>query len=796
MNVQQNQQAARAGTESELALPDDATIILPLRGVVVFPELVMPLNVGRSASVAAAQAAARAERPLGLLLQKDSATQQPGPDELCTMGTVAHILRYVVGDDQQHHLICQGRARFRVRSFLGGHEYPVARIETIDEPQAQEGDKEIDARVTNLRQTALQALRMHQQAPNDLINAVDSITAPGLLADTVAGYMDLEGPQKQQVLETIDLQARLDTVQSFLDYRVEVLQLSQQINQQTQQRMNERQREAMLREQMQSIRKELGEDEGRAEEVRQLEEAVEQAKLPEQADEQARRELKRLSRMPEGSSEYSMVRTYLDLLLELPWHARAEEKLEIEAARAILDTDHYGLDQVKRRILEHLAVHKLNPAGKSPILCFVGPPGVGKTSLGQSIARSMGRAFVRASLGGVHDEAEIRGHRRTYIGALPGNIIGGLRRAGQRNPVFMLDELDKLGASVHGDPAAALLEVLDPEQNDNFHDNYLAVDFDLSEVLFIGTANVLDQVPGPLRDRVEVIELPGYTPDDKVEIARKYLVGRQVQAAGLTPEQCRISDDALAAIVRDYTREAGLRNLEREIGRIARHVAVQVAEGEAGERNIDVADLHPILGARRYENEVALRTSVPGVATGLAWTPHGGDILFVEASRSPGTGRLILTGQLGEVMKESAQAALTLLKVRAEEFHLDSGGFDKTDIHVHIPAGAIPKDGPSAGTAVYTALASLLSGRTVRPDVAMTGEISLRGQVLPIGGIKEKALAAHQAGIQRVLFPRRNEKDAEEIPDSVRQALELRWISNVAEAVEYALAPESAAAAG
>lgn len=791
MNDQQQQ--PEQDTQRIPEIPEDALILLPMRETVIFPELVMPIAVGRPASISAAQAAMRQERSVGLVLQKEAEVEDPGANDLHSVGTLADVLRYVVGDDQQHHLVCQGRSRFRVQAFLEGYPFPVARIERIEEPESK-SDKEIDARVTNLRQRALQALQMTQNAPNDLVSAINSIASPGLLADTVAGYMGLEGAQKQQVLETVDLQPRLDLVQSFLDYRMEVLQLSNQISQQTQQRMNERQREAMLREQMQSIQQELGEDEGRAAEVRRLEEALNAAQLPEEADAQARRELKRLERMPEGSAEYSMVRTYLDLMVELPWNRLSEEKLEINAAREILDTDHYGLDRIKRRILEHLAVHKLNPEGKSPILCFVGPPGVGKTSLGQSIARAMGREFVRVSLGGVHDEAEIRGHRRTYIGALPGNVIGGLRRAGTRNPVFMFDEMDKLGAGVHGDPAAAMLEVLDPEQNDTFHDNYLGVDFDLSKVMFIGTANVLDQIPGPLRDRMEVIDLPGYTRGEKIEIARKYLVGRQVEAAGLKPEQCRITDEALAAIISDYTREAGLRNLEREIGKVARHVAVRVAEGDNRERTIEAGDLHDILGARRFENEVAMRTKVPGVATGLAWTPHGGDILFVEASRSPGTGRLILTGQLGDVMKESAQAALSLVKSRAEDLGVDPDGFESADIHVHIPAGAIKKDGPSAGVAVYTALVSLLTERAVSPDVAMTGEISLRGQVLPIGGIKEKALAAHQAGIRRVLLPARNDKDEEEIPESVRQALDIRWVEHVDEAVDYALEPAAAAA--
>ena len=511
--------------------------------------------------------------------------------------------------------------------------------------------------------------------------------------------------------------------------------------------------------------------------------------MPEEAEKQALKELKRLERMPEASAEYGMIRSYLDWLIELPWSQASEDRIDIAEARRILDEDHYGLPKVKQRILEYLAVRKLKPEGKSPILCFVGPPGVGKTSLGQSIARAMGRKFVRLSLGGVHDEAEIRGHRRTYIGALPGNVIQSIRKAGTRNPVMMLDEMDKLGQSFHGDPSAALLEVLDPEQNATFRDNYLAVPFDLSRVMFIGTANVLDQIPGPLRDRMEVIELPGYTEDEKVEIAKRYLLPRQLAATGLTPEQAEIEEDAIRAIIRDYTREAGVRNLERELGAILHRVAMRIAEGNTERMRIGVDQLHAILGAPRFESEVAMRTSVPGVATGLAWTPTGGDILFVEAARVPGSGRLILTGQLGDVMKESAQAALSLAKARASTLGVDPGLFEKSDIHIHVPAGAIPKDGPSAGVAMFIALASLLTGRTVRSDTAMTGEISLRGLVLPIGGVKNKVLAAVRAGITTVMLPERNKKDFEDVPEAARNAVRFVWLSNVDDAIEAALEP-------
>jgi ATP-dependent Lon protease len=550
--------------------------------------------------------------------------------------------------------------------------------------------------------------------------------------------------------------------------------------------MEQAQREYYLREQLKTIQKELGE--GGSLELGELEGQIAAAGMPEEAEKEARKELRRLEQMSEAAAEYGMVRTYLDWMIELPWSALTEDSLDIEAAREILDADHYGLEKVKRRILEFLAVRKLNPDGKSPILCLVGPPGVGKTSLGKSIAQAMGREFVRISLGGVHDESEIRGHRRTYVGAMPGNIVQSLRKAGSRNPVFMLDEMDKLGTGFHGDPSAALLEVLDPAQNSTFKDHYLNVAFDLSKVMFVATANFLGNIPGPLRDRCEVIELTGYTEEEKLEIARRYLVKRQLENTGLKASQCRISKTALREIIRSHTREAGVRNLEREIGAICRHVAVQVAAGDDGKRSIGPADVVEILGAPRFENEAAARTCVPGVATGLAWTPVGGDLLFIEATQMPGKGQLILTGQLGDVMRESAMAALSLIKSRAEGLGIDPEQLAKNDIHVHVPAGSIPKDGPSAGVAMSVALVSLLQGRTVDCHVAMTGEISLRGQVLPVGGIKEKVLAAYNAGIRTVLLPERNRKDLEEIPEAAREKMAFVWLEEVEEALEHALA--------
>jgi ATP-dependent Lon protease len=652
---------------------------------------------------------------------------------------------------------------------------------------------EIEARFVDLKAKTIEAIQLLPQVPADLLAAVQSIEAPPALADLAIAYMDVKPEEKQEILETVDIAVRMEKVSRLLAHRIEVLRLSQEIGRQTKVALDERQREALLREQMAAIQRQLGEGEdGKAAEMAELDAAIAKAGMPKDIEDQARKELRRLQRMPEAAGEYGMVRTYLDWLIELPWALPEEKPIDIGQARKILDEDHYGLDKIKRRIIEYLAVRKLSPQGKAPILCFVGPPGVGKTSLGQSIARAMDRKFVRVSLGGVHDEAEIRGHRRTYIGALPGNIIQAIRKAGTRNCVMMLDEIDKLGAGIHGDPGAALLEVLDPEQNNTFRDNYLAVPFDLSRVVFITTANMLDTVPGPLRDRMEIISLSGYTADEKLEIAHRYLVRRQLEANGLKPGQVEIGDDVLRDIIQGYTREAGVRGLERQIGQVLRHAAVRIAEGQSGPIRIARDDLLAILGAPRFENEVAMRTSVPGVATGLAWTPVGGDILFIEATRIPGSGRLILTGQLGDVMKESAQAALSIVKNRATALGIDPGRFEKSDIHVHVPAGAIPKDGPSAGVAMFMALVSLMTERTIRSDTAMTGEISLRGLVLPVGGIKEKVVAAHSAGIKRVMLPARNRRDYDDIPEIARREMEFVWLERVEEAVAAALEPKAA----
>jgi ATP-dependent Lon protease len=618
---------------------------------------------------------------------------------------------------------------------------------------------------------------------------VEATSLPGQLADLAATYLDATPVEKQDILETVELVPRLDKVSKLLARRLEVLRLSAEIGQRTKESLDTRQREVLLREQMAAIQKELGDEGSNKQELADLEKAIGEARMPPEVEAAAKKELRRLMRTPEASAEYGMIRAYLDTLIELPWAPPQPRPIDITEARRILDADHYGLDKIKQRIIEYLAVRKLAPEGKAPILCFVGPPGVGKTSLGQSIARAMGRKFARVSLGGVHDEAEIRGHRRTYIGALPGTIIQTIRKAGARDCVMMLDEIDKMGTGIHGDPASAMLEVLDPEQNSTFRDNYLDVPFDLSRVVFITTANMLDTIPGPLRDRMEIIQLSGYTAGEKLEIAKRYLMRRQLDANGLRPEQVEIDDAALRRVIEGYTREAGVRNLEREIGRVLRSVAVEIAEGKAEKKHIRVGDLEKILGPLRFENEVAMRSSVPGVATGLAWTPVGGDILFIEATRTPGNGRLLLTGQLGEVMRESAQAALSLIKSMAVQLKIEPALFEKNDIHVHVPAGATPKDGPSAGVAMFMALASLLTSRVIRSDTAMTGEISLRGLVLPVGGIKEKVVAAATAGITRVMLPARNRRDYDDIPEEVRKALEFVWLERVDDAVAQGLQP-------
>ncbi len=765
-------------------IPRDALILIPLRNAVLFPGVISPIAIGRASSVAAASEAARSQLKVGFLMQRDPQTNDIGPKDLYRIGTAGKMVR-LSGDMRGQgggasHLMVQGERRFQVVEFLEGWPFLVASVAWI--PEATGSGADIEARFLQLKEQAAEAIHLLPNAPDELAEVVQAIESPGQLADMVANLLDIKNEEKQDILETLELGARMDKVLAFLAKRVEVLRLSKEIGDKTRKEFDSRQREHVLREQLRQIQKELGDEGDTAAETEELKKAIDEAGFPEDVAKQVKKEFKRLARMGEQSGESSMLRTWLEWMTELPWKFSVSRAINIQEAREILDADHFGLEKVKRRILEYLAVRKLNPEGKSPILCFVGPPGVGKTSLGQSIARATDRKFQRIALGGTHDEAEIRGHRRTYIGALPGSIIQAVKRAGSRAGVLMLDEVDKLGAGgFHGDPSSALLEVLDPEQNSKFRDNYLGVDFDLSRVMFIATANVLDTIPGPLRDRMEIIQLPGYTEEEKLEIAKKYLVKRQLESNGLKQGQTTISDAALRSLIADYTREAGVRNLERQIGSVLRNAAMKFAEGRADPVVVEEGDIHAILGAKKFENEIALRTATPGVATGLAWTPVGGDILFIEASKTPGTGKLILTGQLGDVMKESAQAALTLVKNYLAE------SLEKTDIHVHVPAGATPKDGPSAGVAMFLALYSLLTNRPIRSDVAMTGEISLRGLVMPIGGLKEKSLAALRAGIKTVMVPKRNEKDLEDIPAEAKARLEFVFLENIEDAIKTAI---------
>ena len=779
---------AASEPEGKGALPPDHYYVVPVRNMVLFPGVVLPLMIGRPRSVQAIQKAVQSESRVVLLLQKEEAVESPEAEDLYTVGTLSEVVRYIDADDGRHHAICQGETRCRVVEFVEFDPLPIARIEVIEEVDPDPEDTDIEARFIALKDQAQEVLHLAPGTPEDLSNAVDNIGSPSMLADMIATFMDVPVEERQEVLETFDLRLRLELVATKLGHVAEVLRLSKKIREETQGTLEQAQREYYLREQLRAIQRELGDTDDSSDELDELEQKIVRAGMPEEAEKEARKELTRLSRMPDGAAEASIVRTFLDVMVELPWSKLSEDRLDIKRARAILDEDHFGLEKVKERIVEFLAVRQLRPEGKSQSLCLVGPPGVGKTSLGRSIARAMGREFVRASLGGVHDEAEVRGHRRTYVGAMPGNVVQGLRKAGTRNPVFMLDEMDKLGRGVHGDPSSALLEVLDPEQNHTFRDNYLGVPFDLQRVLFISTANVLASIPPPLRDRFEVIALPGYTREEKREIASRYLVARRLEDTGLSERQCSFTIEAIDLLIRSYTREAGVRDLERQIGAICRHVATRIVEKSRRSMKVRPKQVLEILGPPRFEGELAMRCGTPGVATGLAWTRVGGEILFVEAMAMPGKGRLIKTGQLGEVMQESAVAAMSLVKSHAVRLGIPRERFEGSDVHVHMPAGAIPKDGPSAGVALYTALVSLFTDRQVRSEVAMTGEISLRGLVLPVGGVKEKVLGALAAGIEVVILPKRNEIDLEDIPDKAREQLEFHFVGHVDEVIEIALA--------
>jgi ATP-dependent Lon protease len=766
-------------------IPSGALVILPLRNTVLFPSTITPLVVGRPSSLQIVEEAVRQQSLIGFVAQRDPKIETPQPKHLFRVGTAADVLRMFSLPDGQRQIIIQGRQRFGIAEFIETDPFLIARVTMIEEKAPQ--TKSFEARILNLRQEALRALTLLPEPLQELRATIERIDNPLTLIDIIASTLDVPPTEKQEILELFDPEARAQRVAEKLARQIELLELSKKIGDQTKESMDRAQRQFFLREQLKAIQKELGEEDGKSLEAEELRKKVYDAKMPPEVEKEVLRELSRLERMPEMAAEYSSLRTYLDWMIELPWSVFSEEQIDLPRAREILDADHYNLEKIKKRIIEFLAVRKLKPQGKSPILCFVGPPGVGKTSLGQSIARAMNRKFVRQSLGGVHDEADVRGHRRTYVGALPGNIIQGIRKAGTNNPVFMLDEIDKLSASFHGDPSAALLEVLDPAQNSSFQDHYLGVPFDLSQVLFIATANMLDTIPPPLRDRMEILQLSGYIEEEKLAIAKNYLIPRQRAQNGLESGNIVFTDEAIREVVRAYTREAGVRQLERELGAICRGVATRVAEGLKETVTVEREAVQEYLGPQKFFNEIALRTSLPGVATGLAWTPVGGDILFVEATKMPGEGRLQLTGQLGDVMKESAQAALSLIKSRAESLGIDPELFRKQDLHVHIPAGAIPKDGPSAGITLFVALVSLLLGKRISKDIAMTGEISLRGLVLPVGGIKEKVLAAKRAGISCVLLPDLNRRDVEEIPVAARESIRFEYLKTVDEALALAL---------
>jgi ATP-dependent Lon protease len=773
-------------SEDELKFGDELPV-LPIRNAVLFPGAVAPFDVGREKSVALVEDVHNLQSPvIAIFAQRDPATDDPNADDLYPVGCAARVLKALKHSSGNYSLILQGLTRIRLDQVTQSNPYIRAKIARV-ETRAHE-DVEAEALAMSLRDVAKQVIQLMPELPREAGSLIDSIQAPGALADLVAANLDAPVEEKAQLIETVEVKERIRKVLRLLTRQLEILKMRERINSQIKEEMGKNQREYVLRQQLKAIKEELGEDDGDQGDLDGLEERIAKANLPSEADNVAKKQLKRLRSMQVGSAEYTVVRTYLDWILDLPWSTSTEDNMEIQEVRRVLDEDHYGLDKVKKRIVEYLAVRKLKKDKKGPILCLIGPPGVGKTSLGRSIARSLGRKFVRISLGGVHDEAAIRGHRRTYVGALPGQIIQGMKKAGTVNPVFMMDEVDKIGHDFRGDPSAALLEVLDPEQNNSFADHYLEIPYDLSNVMFVATANVADPIPPPLRDRMEILEIPGYTRREKLAIARQHLIPKQLEEHGLKPEQLTITDEAVEELIEHYTREAGVRSLERTIASVIRGVAVKVAEGDASARVIkSEEDLHQFLGPIKYTSEVAERTEETGVATGLAWTSVGGEILFIEVTRMFGSGKMQLTGQLGDVMKESAHAALSYVRTNAEKYGVSKDFLEKSDIHIHIPAGAMPKDGPSAGITMFTAIVSLLTGIRVRHDVAMTGEISLRGRVLPIGGVKEKTLAAHRAGIKRVLLPERNKADLEEVPKEVRDELEFVFVHKLDEVLDGAL---------
>ncbi len=777
----------KKGSEEETVQFGDELAVLPIRNAVLFPGAVAPFDVGREKSVALVEDVDSFPSPvIAIFAQRDPSTDDPGAEDLHPVGCAARVLKALKHSSGNYSLILQGLQRIRLDEVTQHGPYLKAKIKKLEE--AGPDDDEAEALSMSLRDIAKQVIQLMPELPREAGSLIDSIQAPGALADLVAANLDAPVEEKAQLLETIEVKDRIRQVLKLLTRQLEILKMRERINSQIKEEMGKNQREYVLRQQLKAIKEELGEDDGDQGDLDGLEDRIAKANLPTEAESVAKKQIKRLRNMQVGSAEYTVVRTYLDWILDLPWHNSTVDNLDISQVRRVLDEDHYGLEKVKKRILEYLAVRKLKKDKKGPILCLLGPPGVGKTSLGRSIARSLGRKFHRISLGGVHDEAAIRGHRRTYVGALPGQIIQGMKKTGTVNPIFMMDEIDKLGHDFRGDPSAALLEVLDPEQNNTFADHYLEIPYDLSNVMFIATANMIDPIPAPLRDRMEVLEIPGYTRREKLAIARRHLIPKQIEEHGISPAQLEITDPAVEIIIESYTREAGVRTLERQVASVIRGVAVKIAEGDTTARKIETEDdIREFLGAQKYTSEVAERTSETGVCTGLAWTSVGGEILFIEATKMYGSGKLTLTGQLGDVMKESAQAALSYVRTNAERLGIAKDFLDKSDIHIHIPAGAMPKDGPSAGVTMFTALVSLLTGIRVRHDVAMTGEISLRGRVLPIGGLKEKVLAAHRAGIKRIVVPERNMADLDEVPAEVKDSLEFVSATKMDQVLEAAL---------
>ena len=772
-------------SEEDRKIPEILPIV-PVVDLILFPRMVLPLVVHGDEFQKLVDEAMAKDRIIGLVVSKKNELTIPHkPEDLYSVGTAALILRMSKPDEKGTQLLVQGIGRFRIEEYVSDKPYLHARIEPIVEQSIK--DIEVEAMMTNLVNLFQKVLELSPYLPRELAPLAKSLDEGVMLADLIASSLNISKEEKQKILETQDVKERLKDVTRLINRELQVLELGQKIQSQVKQDMDKTQREFYLRQQLKAIKEELGDKDESKVEVEDYRTKISEKNLPEEAKKEAERELQRLGRMHPSSAEYTVASTYLDWITALPWNESTKDMLDIKKAQKVLDEDHYNLEKVKKRTIEYLAVRKLKPDSKGPILCFAGPPGTGKTSLGRSIARALGRKFVRISLGGMRDEAEIRGHRRTYVGALPGRIIQGIRRAESNNPVFMLDEIDKVGSDFRGDPSAALLEVLDPEQNFSFSDHYLDVAFDLSRVMFITTANILDTIPSALRDRMEVLSLSGYTEDEKVKIAKRYLVPRQLEAHGLTPEQLSITAGAIRRIISGYTREAGLRNLEREIAAVCRGVACTVAEGSKEPARVNARDLHGFLGHVRFRSEVNERISIPGVAPGLAWTETGGDLLFVEATKMKGKHALTLTGQLGDVMKESAKAALSFIRSHAEQNGIPEDFYENQEIHIHVPAGAIPKDGPSAGVTMLTALASLLTNKPVMNDLTMTGEITLRGQVLPVGGIKEKVLAAHRAGIKRIILPKWNEKDLEDVPKKVRKAIRFDFVETMDEVLKIAL---------